>query len=157
MALVIHLVAVAVLAAANIAALVTTVLARRSTAPVRILRLLRIHNLFAAKTLVPAAAVTLLSGAWLTYRSGASLVAPWMLGTLVLFVVSALIGILFLLPEEARATAEARRQVAAGETTASATLVAHTAARSIVAGEWGAQLLMAAMFALMIAQPGGAA
>ena len=111
--LVIHLVAVGVLAATNLGALVTTVLARRATGPARVARLLAIHNLLAAKTLVPAAGATLLSGAWLTYRTGASLVAPWMLGTLVLFVASALIGILYLLPEEALASAEARRQVAA--------------------------------------------
>ncbi len=149
-----HLVAVAVLATTNIGALATTVLARRSTSPARILKLLAIHNLFAAKLLVPAAVVTLLSGAWLTYRTGASLLAPWMFGTLVLYVGSALVGILYLLPEEAAATAEARRQVAANETTASEQLVAHTAAPGIIAGEWGAQVTMAAMFYLMIVQPG---
>lgn len=154
LALAIHLLAVAVLAATNIGALATTVLARRSTSPARILRLLAVHNLFAAKLLVPAAVVTLLSGAWLTYRTGASLIAPWMLGTLVLYVGSALVGILYLLPEEAAATAEARRQVAATEPTASAKLVLHTAAPGIIAGEWAAQVTMAAMFYLMIVQPG---
>jgi uncharacterized membrane protein len=152
--LVLHVIAALVTAAANVGALATTVLARRATSPRRILALLRIHNLFAAKTLVPGAVATLVTGAWLTLRTGVSLLAPWMAGTLVLFVASALIGIAYLLPEEARATEEARRLVTAGDGRVSETLQRHTAARGIVIAEWTAQLTMAAMFVLMIVQPG---
>ena len=151
--LAIHLVAVIMLAATNIGALVTTVLARRSSNPGRILRLLAVHHLFAAKLLVPAAVATLLSGAWLTYRSGASLLAPWMLGTLVLYIASALVGVLYLLPEEAIATAEARRQTQAMKSrprTSSSRTSRHLASSP----EWAAQVTMAVMFYLMIVQPG---
>lgn len=151
---ILHIAAAALAAGANVGALVTTVLARRSTEPARIARLLAVHHLFAAKLLVPGAVATLLTGAYLTYQVGASLLAPWMAATLVLFVGSALVGILYLLPEEARAAAEARRQVAAGERRSSTTLVRHTAATGIVVAEWTAQVTMAAMFALMIVQPG---
>src|SRR5688572_27764254 len=75
-----HIAAVIIVAAANIGALTTTILARRSTSPRRILTLLHLHNTFAARTLVPAAVVTLVTGAWLTYRAGVSLLAPWMAG-----------------------------------------------------------------------------
>lgn len=152
--LLLHIAAALFAATANIGALTTTVLARRSTEPARILRLLGIHNLFAARLLVPGAAGTLLTGAYLTHDAGVSLLAPWMAGTLLVFVASALVGIVYLLPEEAKATAEARRQVDAGEPRASTALVAHTAARGIVAAEWAAQATMAVMFALMIVQPG---
>ena len=148
-----HIVASLVVAAANVAALTTTVIARRSRSPARILRLLRLHEVFAARTLVPAAVTVLLTGAWLTHRTGASLAAPWLAGTIALFVISALVGVLFLLPEERRAIREAERLVMAGERRVSHVLVRHTAAPAIVVAEWGAQLLMVAMFWLMIAQP----
>jgi uncharacterized membrane protein len=152
--LLVHIAATLVLAAANLSAMALAVVARRQRSPARILRMLRVHHVFAAKILVPAAAITLVTGAGLAYLRGASLAAPWLLGTLVLFVASALIGVLWLLPEEARAIAEASRQVGAREPTASARLVHHTAAPAVVLGEWSAQLTMVAMFILMIVRPG---
>ena len=151
--LALHIVATLVLAAANVGALGTTILARRARSPRRVLRLLGLHNLLAAKTLVPASVAVLLTGAWLTHAAGAEPAAPWMAATLALFAISALVGVLFLVPEERRATTEARRLVAAGSTAISDELHAHTGAPAIVAAEWGAQVLMLAMFWLMLAKP----
>jgi uncharacterized membrane protein len=151
---IVHIAASLLLAFANIGALSLTILARRSRSPKRVLALLRIHNVFAAKLLVPSAVVTLATGAWLTHSTGASLLAPWMVGTLILFLGSALVGITYLLPAEALATTEAKRLVAVGASEVSTTLVRHTAATGIVVAEWTAQVTMVAMFVLMICRPG---
>src|SRR5687768_17605120 len=74
----IHVAGAVALAGANVAALATTVAARRATTPREVLRLLRVHNVFAEKTVVPSAIVVLATGAWLTATTGAPLAAPWM-------------------------------------------------------------------------------
>jgi predicted secreted protein len=151
--LILHLVAAGMLTVGNVLAISTTITARRMALPGRILPLLVWHKRLILSLVVPGSMILLGTGIWLTVTTGAPLWAGWMLGTLALWLISFAVGVFVLLPAESRAVAETQALLASGKEQVSPALRHHVAGAPVVLGEWGALVMVAMMFYLMLAKP----
>jgi hypothetical protein len=151
--LAVHILAAVMVALGNVLAIGTTITARRTSRLDRILQLLLWHHRFVLALVVPGAMAVFVTGAYLTYASGAPWTAGWLLGSVLVWAVSMAVGIVVLLPAERRATFETRALISAGSNSVSVALEREVAGAPVVLGEWGALAMVAVMFYLMLAKP----
>lgn len=149
----IHIVAGTAIIAGNVAALGSTLVARRNHSPRVIGALMTLHHFAVVLLVVPGAMLALATGLYLVHDRGLPFDAPWLISSYVLWGLSLLVGILVLLPAESNAIREAARQVDAGEAAASDDLRHHIAKPAVVWGEWLAMALAWGFLFLMVYRP----
>jgi hypothetical protein len=148
-----HILAGFALAAGNAAALAATLTARRASSPSTVLALMVLHRRSVRILVIPSAALVFLSGIYLTDAIGVGFGAPWIAGSLAAWALALLVGIVVLVPAQARAITTARQLVASGAAQPSATLRRHVGAWHIIAAEWAQQGLIVVFLALMVFRP----
>ncbi len=148
-----HVLCVMLLSVGVVGALVVAVRARRSQNARDILTLMRAHHAMVTVGVIPGAIGSLISGGGLVAMLGSRWTDLWLVGTLLGWVLSLVIGVGLLVPADASAAREGQRLVDAGIVEPSEDLRRFIGAPKVYLAEWSTVLLLVIMAYFMVLKP----